>query len=64
MCPWNFPGKNTEVGLPFPFPGDLPGAGVKPRSPVLQADSLQSESPGKPHYSVVKVNNHHAHKHR
>ena len=35
-------------GLPFPSPGDLPDPGIKPRSPVLQADSLPSEPPGKP----------------
>ena len=36
-------------GVPFPSPGDLPNPGVKPRSPALQADSLLSEPPGKPH---------------
>ena len=35
-------------GLPFPAPGDLPDPGIEPRSPVLQADSLPSELPGKP----------------
>ena len=35
-------------GLPFPFPGDLPNPGIEPRSPALQADTLQSEPPGKP----------------
>ena len=35
-------------GLPFPSPGDLPNAGIEPRSPTLQADSLPSEPPGKP----------------
>ena len=35
-------------GLPFPSPGDLPDPGIKPRSPVLQADSLQTELRGKP----------------
>ena len=30
-------------GLPFPSPGDLPDAGIKPRSPASQADSLLSE---------------------
>ena len=35
-------------GLPFPSPGNLPDPGIKPRSPVLQADSLPSEPPGKP----------------
>ena len=34
-------------GLPFPSPGDLPDPGFEPRSPVLQADSLPSEPPGK-----------------
>ena len=34
-------------GLPLSFPGDLPDPGIKPRSPVLQADSLPSEPPGK-----------------
>ena len=35
-------------GLPFPSPGDLPDPGIKPRSPVFQADALSSEPPGKP----------------
>ena len=33
--------------LPFPSPGDLPNPGIKPRSPVLQADSLTTEPLGK-----------------
>ena len=32
----------------FPSPGDLPGPGTEPRSPILQADSLPFEPPGKP----------------
>ena len=35
-------------GLPCPPPGDLPNPETEPRSPALQADSLPSESPGKP----------------
>ena len=35
-------------GLPFPSPGDLPDAGIEPRSPALQAEALPSEPPGKP----------------
>ena len=35
-------------GLPFPSPGDFPDPGIKPGFPALQADSLPSESPGKP----------------
>ena len=34
-------------GLPFPSPGDLPHPGIKAGSPVLQADALPSELPGK-----------------
>jgi len=34
-------------GLPFPPPGNLLGSGIEPRSPVLQADCLPSEPPGK-----------------
>ena len=33
-------------GLPFPSPGDLPDPGIEPRSPALQADTLQSEPTG------------------
>ena len=36
-------------GLPCPPLGDLPDPGVEPRFPALQADSLPSEPPGKPH---------------
>ena len=39
-------------GLPFPSLEDLPDSGIKPRSPALQADTLPSEPPGKPHYEV------------
>ena len=34
-------------GEPFPFPGDLPSPGIEPGCPVLQADSLSSQPPGK-----------------
>ena len=48
VCPWDSPGKNWS-GLPLPSPGGLPEAGIKPGSPALQANSLQSELPGKPY---------------
>ena len=35
-------------GYPFPSAGDLLNPGIEPGSPVLQADSLPSEPPGKP----------------
>ena len=34
--------------LLFPSLGDLPDPGIEPGSPAWQADSLQSEPPGKP----------------
>ena len=37
-------------GLPFPSLGNLPDPGIKPRSPILEADALTSEPPGKPGY--------------
>ena len=40
--------KEYWSGLPFPSPGVLSEPGIEPRSPALQADSLSSESPGKP----------------
>ena len=36
-------------GLPLPSLADLPNPGIEPRSPTLQADTLPSEPPGKPH---------------
>ena len=32
----------------FPFPGDLPNTGIKPRSPALWVDSLPAEPQGSP----------------
>ena len=46
LCPWDFPGKNTGVGLPFPSPGALPDPGIEPGSLALQANSLPTEPPG------------------
>ena len=42
-----FPRQEYWSGLSFPSPGDLPNPGIKPRSLVLQADSLTSQPPGK-----------------
>ena len=41
LCPWDFPGKNTEVMLPFPTPGDLP------TSPALTGEFFTSAPPGR-----------------
>ena len=46
--PWNFLGKSTGVGCHFLLQGNLPDPGIKPGSPILQADALPSEAPGEP----------------
>ena len=43
-----FSRQEYQSGLPCSLPGNLPNPGIKPRSPVLQADSLPSEPPGNP----------------
>ena len=43
-----FSRQEYSSGLPFPSPGDLPHPGIEPRSPVLHAEALTSELPGKP----------------
>ena len=43
LCPWDFSGKNTARGCPFPSPVDLPNPGIKsasPAVPAFQANSL------------------------
>ena len=51
--PWNPPGQNTRVSSLSLTPGDLLNAGVKPRSPALQANSLPAEPQGKPKNTAV-----------
>ena len=48
LCFWGFSRQEYWSGLPCPPPGDLPNPGIEPRCPALQADSLLTESPGKP----------------
>ena len=43
-----FSGQEYWSGVIFPSPGNLPNPGIKPGSPTLQAESLQSEPPGRP----------------
>ena len=52
-----FSGQEYWSGLPFPPPGDLPYRGIKPGSPALQADYLQSEPPGQPQEGKGKGKN-------
>ena len=42
LCLWGFSRQEYWSGLPCPPPGDLPNAGIKPRSPTLRTDSLLS----------------------
>ena len=62
MAPWTvagqaplsvkFSGQEYWSGLPFLSPGDLPNLGIELSSllsAALQAESLLSEPPGKPH---------------
>ena len=39
----------------FPSPGDLPNPGTESESFALQADSLQSESTGKPRIRIIII---------
>ena len=48
FVPGDSPDKNTRVGCHALLQGNLPNLGIEPRSPVLQADCLLSEPPGKP----------------
>ena len=51
LCPWDFPGKNTEVGSS----GDLPDPGIEPASPVWQTDSLPLRHQGSPLVNQIWV---------
>ena len=46
--PMGFSRQEYWSGFPCPPPGNLLDPEIEPRSPTLQADSLPSESPGKP----------------
>ena len=49
-----FSGQEYWSGLSFPS-GNLSDPGIKPGSPVLQADCLPSEPPGKPQTESTAV---------
>ena len=69
MTPWSiahqgpllmeFSGQESQSGLPYPGPGDLPDPGIEPGSPALQADFFPSEPPGKIYLSENKLINNH-----
>ena len=51
-----FPDFKRQSGLPFVSPGDLPDPGIELGSPILQADSLLSEPPGKSDFKALFAN--------
>ena len=46
-----------ENTFTFPSPEHLPNPGIKPRYPVLQADSLPAEPQGKPEQYYILLKN-------
>ena len=44
---------DVTIREPIPSPEDLLYPGIEPRSPALWADSLPSETPGKPEVNVT-----------
>ena len=68
MTPWaiacqgalsvGFPGQEYSSGLlPFPFPGDSPGSGIRnPHLLCWQVDSLLLSYQGNPEFGVGNVN--------
>ena len=41
-----FSSQEDWSGLPFPFPGDLPDPGIKPKFPALGGGLFTTELPG------------------
>lgn len=51
--PWNSPGKEYWIGLPFPVPRDLPNPRIESASlvsPALAGGFFTTAPPGKPKY--------------
>ena len=47
-----FSRQESQSGLPFPSPGDLPNSGFELWSPALQADSLSLSHQGSPNIYI------------
>ena len=59
LCPWNFPGKNTQVSCHFPLQGLFPPHGLNPRLLCLlhwQADFLPLNHQGGPYIQISYIN--------
>ena len=61
LCPWDFPGKNTGVGLHFLFQEIyLPNPGIEPTSlssPPLAGGFFTISPPGKPYLQLPQIHN-------
>ena len=58
-CPWDSPSRNTGMGSHSLLRRICPTQGSNPGLPILQADSLPSEPPGKPINAIDNdINNH------
>jgi hypothetical protein len=55
LCPWGFSRQEYWNVLTCPPPGGFPNPEIEPRPPVLKADSLPAEPPGKPQRCPNKV---------
>ena len=55
LGPWNFSGKNTGSGFPFPPPGYLPNPGIESMSPALEGGFFTTEPPEKLKFNYNKV---------
>ena len=55
LCPWDFPGKNTEVGCHFLLQGIFPTQRLKPHLLHWQMDSLPLNLILSPEYSLMTL---------
>ena len=55
LCPWDFPGKNTEVGCHFLLQGIFPTQRLKPHLLHWQMDSLPLNLILSPEYSFMTL---------
>ena len=53
LCLWDFPGKNTGVGLSFHSPGHRPNPGIEPTSPASKVDTLPLSHLGSPYFMLL-----------
>ena len=55
LCPWDFPGKNTEVGCHFLLQGIFPTQGLNPSLLHWQVNSLPLSHQGSPFQLISEI---------